>query len=270
MNSHSLYQGATAPERVFAVMKTPISNRSPFLIVAGFILLSIVPYPLCADPETLFQKGNEVYALEEYGKAIDLYEQCLQQAATSALHFNLGNAYYNTGDIGRAVLNYERSLALSPGNQEAKANLAFLRRELELAEREYGPATRVGLKAPINFWCWTATAGFWLAIFMFTLPPLYGVSNLATRVVTILSVTAVLASGIALYGYHTKGAEAIILEPDAAIRVAPSEQSNEYGYLRAGETVSVAKIHQNYVFLETAGGKSGWVLTTNLSRIWTW
>jgi len=237
---------------------------------ALWIFLACLATPLCAEPESLFQRGNEAYSIEDFPGAIDLYEQCLEAAASPAVHFNLANAYYKASDIGRAVLHFEKALTLDPGNQEAKANLAYVRKESDLTAPQYGPATRLGLRANFNFWCWNAVGGFWLGLAMVALPPLFGGGNLATRLVAILSLGAVLAAGIALYGYHIKSAEAVILDQDTALRVAPSEQSNEYGTLPAGELVRVAKTHQDYVFLNTASEKSGWVRIANLRRIWAW
>ena len=237
---------------------------------ALLIFLACLGAPLGAEPESLFQRGNEAYSIEDYPGAIDLYEQCLESAASPAVHFNLANAYYKAGDIGRAVLHFEKSLTLDPGNPEANANLAYVRKESDLAAPQYGPATRLGLRATFNFWCWTAAVGFWLGLAMVALPPLFGGGNLATRLVAILSLSAGLAAGIALYGYHVKSAEAVILNHDAALRVAPSEQSNEYGTLPAGELVRVAKTHQDYVFLNTTSDKSGWVRTGDLERVWAW
>ena len=51
------------------------------------------------------------------------------------MFYNLGNAQYRAGDLGRAILNYERALALEPQHPEAEANLRLVRdkaRALEL------------------------------------------------------------------------------------------------------------------------------------------
>ena len=41
--------------------------------------------------------------------------------------YNLGNAYYRTENITRAVLNYERALLLSPGDADIRFNLQLAR-----------------------------------------------------------------------------------------------------------------------------------------------
>ena len=39
------------------------------------------------------------------------------------IYYNLGNCYYKTDDIARAILNYERALLLSPGDNDVRYNL---------------------------------------------------------------------------------------------------------------------------------------------------
>jgi tetratricopeptide (TPR) repeat protein len=46
---------------------------------------------------------------------------------TAALFYNLGNASFRAGDLGRAILNYERALVLEPQHPEADANLRLAR-----------------------------------------------------------------------------------------------------------------------------------------------
>ena len=47
----------------------------------------------------------------------------LKNGASAELYYNLGNAYYRTENITRAVLNYERALLLSPGDRDIRFNL---------------------------------------------------------------------------------------------------------------------------------------------------
>lgn len=43
------------------------------------------------------------------------------------LYYNLGNSYYRTDNITRAVLNYERALLLAPGDADIRFNLQMAR-----------------------------------------------------------------------------------------------------------------------------------------------
>src|SRR5438477_6964268 len=73
------------------------------------------------DPS--FAKANDEYAQNHFSDAIRDYENLVQAHEYSApLFYNLGNAYFRNGDFARAILNYERALALEPRHPEAAAN----------------------------------------------------------------------------------------------------------------------------------------------------
>jgi len=66
-----------------------------------------------AQPNPDFTKANEEYAQGQFTEAISGYEGLVRAGQWSAnLFYDLGNAYFRTGEFGRAILNYERALAL--------------------------------------------------------------------------------------------------------------------------------------------------------------
>ena len=68
-------------------------------------------------------EADSAYARGEFQQAIKDYEALLKQGASADLYYNLGNAYYRSENITRAVLNYERALLLSPGDRDIRFNL---------------------------------------------------------------------------------------------------------------------------------------------------
>lgn len=71
--------------------------------------------------------ADSSYAAGRYQEAIKGYETLLKQGASADLYYNLGNAYYRSEDITRAVLNYERAFQLSPGDKDIRHNLQMAR-----------------------------------------------------------------------------------------------------------------------------------------------
>lgn len=61
-------------------------------------------------------------------KAIEIYDSiAAQQGVSAELYANLGNAWYEEGNTGMAVLNLLRSHRLNPSDRQVNANLSFLR-----------------------------------------------------------------------------------------------------------------------------------------------
>ncbi|MBD3402503.1 tetratricopeptide repeat protein [candidate division GN15 bacterium] len=91
----------------------------------------VISFGVEADAQTrreAFDQANRLFQDGRYDSAIVLYERILADRVESAsLYFNLGNAYFKQGDIGRAVLNYLRAERLDPRDDDISANLEFAR-----------------------------------------------------------------------------------------------------------------------------------------------
>ena len=233
------------------------------------VLLLAVPLQVVAtDPSLLFQQANEHYSKGDYKLAIKVYREALHTAQSASLNYNLGNAHFKNGDIGLAVLHYERSLAIDPLNPEVRANLAFVRESAELQEPSYGPLTRFSMWLPLEYWCWSLSIGFWAIVALMVLPRLYGGGGLITRLLLLVCFFAASICVLALIGFHKKSKEGVILAADTLLRVAPSAESPETGYLQSGEVASIEKIHQDFLFVELEEDRSGWIKESEIGRIW--
>ena len=93
-----------------------------------FFLISLnIAIPLFAN-DSIVSIADSLYLQKEYYSAIKLYEDAIEKSgASSDIYYNLGNAYYRSDNLGKAILNYERALRLNPGNDDAKFNLDFVK-----------------------------------------------------------------------------------------------------------------------------------------------
>ncbi len=72
-------------------------------------------------------------------RAADLYRSCVGALETleadgvrsAALYYDLGNAYFRLGKLGRAIVNYRRARRLAPTDPEINANLHYARNRVE-------------------------------------------------------------------------------------------------------------------------------------------
>jgi len=119
-----------------------------------------------STPSTVsgFEKANLIFeranakALVNPAEAQDLYQAAILKYKYLADHAgidspqlfaNLGNAYFFSGDHGRAVLSYQRALRLSPHQDDVRHNLRYVR-GLTVDEL---PATRTQkMGRVLSFW----------------------------------------------------------------------------------------------------------------------
>lgn len=98
--------------------------------------------------EEAFRMGVELdssdpeAARDYYRKAILNFEHISRDIGVrnGKLYYNIGNAYFRLGDLGRAILNYRRSAIFSANDQNLRQNLEYARsrriNRVEITERE--------------------------------------------------------------------------------------------------------------------------------------
>jgi tetratricopeptide (TPR) repeat protein len=110
-------------------------NLITIILVAALLVGSLVAGKMILtsddpmDVETM-DVANQLYKTGKYSASAQVYEQLLSRGeVNSALYYNLGNAYYSQGDFGRAILNYQRALQLTPRDPDVHANLEIAREQ---------------------------------------------------------------------------------------------------------------------------------------------
>lgn len=85
------------------------------------------------------ERVDSAYLAGNYKDAVAGYRQLLTENGPSAdIWYNLGNAYYRTGQMPQAIICYERSLRLDPTNADARANLEFVNSKTIDRPGDYG------------------------------------------------------------------------------------------------------------------------------------
>lgn len=118
-----------------------------FLLMATLLPVSV----WCNDG---IAEADSAYMAKDYDKAISLYRAVMDEQGYSApLLFNLGNAYYQMSDYGRAMVCYLHARRLDPRNVEINANINYLRSRVEDANKaeQKGKRLRVTVDDPSFF-----------------------------------------------------------------------------------------------------------------------
>ena len=119
-NMNKTFESAmTAIMEIENAMKSRRNHKTSAAVIIMLLMMPLGAHAVTkenADAEYL--KGN-------YQQAISDYEELLQKGVSAQLYYNLGNAYFRTDNITKAILNYERAHMLSPGDDDIRFNLQF-------------------------------------------------------------------------------------------------------------------------------------------------
>lgn len=101
-----------------------------------FLLIILSLFPFSSFGLERLAEADSAYNRKEYQKAITLYRTVLEEKGYNApMLFNMGNAHYELGDYGRAMVCYLRARKLDPSIKELNSNLKYLRSRVEDANK---------------------------------------------------------------------------------------------------------------------------------------
>src|SRR3989338_3007101 len=144
-------------------------------IALCFGLLAMPRFSSAESLENRFAKANQLYRDEKHDKAARLYEEIVVATPSFEVYYNLGNAYFKSKQLGKAILNYERARRLSPRDRDVLANLSYVNQLIEYKiedKRNWYLRKKSELIGYLTFYeCWLLTLG---AYFVFILGILIG------------------------------------------------------------------------------------------------
>ena len=224
------------------------------------------------NADTEYQKGN-------YQQAIRDYEEILKNGESAEIYFNLGNAYYRTDNITKAVLNYERARLLSPGDDDINFNLQFARsKTIDKITPQSEMFFITWYKSLVNFtsvdnWAKTGILCIVMALLLVLLY-LFGpqlmlrkigfFGGLAFFVIFLLS---------NLFAFQQKQAldnrtGAIIISPSVNIKKTPAKNSADQFVLHEGTRVDIIdKGMTDWRCIRVGDGREGWIETKAIEEI---
>ena len=250
------------------------SSRRRWLVAAfigACVVLGSTAAPVSAQQE-IFEQGNQFYQAEDYAAAVEAYEAVRAGGFESPdLHYNLGNAHFKTGQLGRSILSWERTLRLDSGHEDAAANLELA---VRLSADDIEPLPRFWLLSAISWWVTlvprsallVVVALGWLAFTCGAFARILLRAERSRRLggwgMTAGAVTLVLlGSTLALREFEVGQAErGVILVEAVLVRSAPADDDGLTVFeVHEGTRVRIDQRTEQWAEIVLDDGKVGWV-----------
>jgi len=229
-----------------------------------FVLLALLGAgPLyAADVATDFSAANELYAKGKFADAAAAYEKIIQANGESpALLFNCGNAEFKAGHLGQAIATYRRAELLAPRDAELRANLAFVRNQVQGATlRESHWHNLVG-SLTLNEGTLLTAMFFWAMFILLAARQIQPALASKLRGVTRLAVVLTIFSGMVLAlqaASHFNASVAVVTGAEATARVGPFDDAQSAFTAHDGAELRVLDRHDDWVQVADSSGKMGW------------
>lgn len=246
-------------------------------------LLLMIPIASSAAenyPDSLWNAANEAYAQERWEDAVNDYTAIAEASMESApLWCNLGSAWYKSGNLGKAILCYERALKLDPSYEDARYNLELLN-AMKLDRLESVPelilATwmkNLGRMLDSDSWavCFLVFLVLTLAMVLLFILGSSATSRRAgffTGVVCLLLAVASLSFSLWQKNEYMKADKAIIMKPVSSVKSSPSgDSAKDLFLLHEGTKVQVLDNVGGWSNIELSDGRQGWLPSSDIEII---
>ncbi len=219
------------------------------------------------------------YDKGEYQEAIALYKTLLSEAnSVPQLHYNLGNAYFRAGDLGRAILHYERGLKYAPGDEDLRFNLSVARsQQADQIEalppffllhgwtslRNLLAANTWGLLGLILFWA--AAGGF--AVWVLGRTRLWRKRGFLTAVLLLPLAILVFILAFNRKSFESHSRQAVVTAAETDLRIAPDPESRSLRPLHAGAKTWLEDQIGEWYKVRLENGEVGWIAVEMVEEI---
>lgn len=242
-------------------------------IVIALILLS--PVQASAEEEKwddAITLADSLYAEEDYTDAGNLYQAVITNKGKSPeLLYNLANCYYKQDSIAWAIIYYERALRLAPGDDDIKANLAFVRTQtidkISSTAQTFLKDKLLGIASTFSPGTWKIIGilafilmltGF--IVYRFTEPLRLRKTGFYGAVVLLIITIVSNISAYHLLQEQQRTDVAIITAPSATILSSPSETSTQLFVVHEGTRIEILdSTDDGWNEVKYDDGKQGWV-----------
>ncbi|NJB84832.1 tetratricopeptide (TPR) repeat protein [Lewinella marina] len=245
------------------------------------LLLVALSAPTAAQTDYTLRAAEAELREGDYGRAAEILDSLESTGVVSPeFYLALGNAHYESGRIGRAILAYERGLRLRPGNADLANNLRYVYSEAGIATPELPEA------AIIRWWhmlgAWIGTTGAYVLALVFWWLAVAGTVWWYLRrremeekrrfaLLPTALLLALIGGGCFLlaesrYAAIHASTEAILVT-DATLRVSPSSEGSVEAELSQGHKLYITDRVNQFVKVQLPDGRQGYVSLSDLEVI---
>ncbi|MCP4542339.1 MAG: tetratricopeptide repeat protein [Chloroflexi bacterium] len=245
-------------------------NMSKRLVI---LILLLVGLFACAPQTTSgaqMAEANQLYETGQFVEAATAYQALVDAGVQDGtLYYNLGNAYFKAGDLGRAILNYRRAQVLLPRDSDVVANLQLARTQTtDRLETDDGGVLVSFVQRVLIEWTTldeasAITLGLWVLLCILVVLTILwprGRQGLyyVAAVVAVLLVLGMLSVGIRVSEMRGSAA-AVVVAQSVEVRSGPGTDYLAEFSLHTGAEVRVLEQRDDWARIALPGDLQGWV-----------
>ncbi len=210
-----------------------------------------------------FDSANRLYDEGKYTNAVAAYEQLIHSGKVSpAVYFNLGDALFKSGQIGRAIVAFRQAAQLTPRDPDVEANLRFARNQVQGPTLQFSRWQIWLANLSLNEWAWLTASAFWLLFLLLAVARLRPQWKRALRWYMLCAGAAVLllGSGLGLaLAEHSDDKLAVVVKHEVTVHSGPFAESQNAFTAQDGAELKILDYKDDWLQVTDGAQRIGWL-----------
>lgn len=253
-------------------------SRGLVALLALLALLAPAAAALAETPEDIFGRGNSAYEQNDFAAAEEAYRSVIRYGIRDPIvEYNLANAQFRLGKVGRAILHYERARRLDPTDADIRANLEYARsfcfdrvqqpevvaplRWLRGVQDRLGPDRQA----------WAGLALLWIAGAVIAAglarPGGWGAAHGWVLTLALSATVAVAASWYVTQRRAEGKPTAVVLDDVVEILAGPGPSNPSLATVHEGLTLEIRAERQDWLQVGLPDGLNGWIPRSAIEQV---
>ncbi len=243
-----------------------IKLENILLYTSLIVIFFISSIAFASENPRIYLDGIKNYNNGDYVKAVEAFEKIAgEEVNNGKLFYNLANAHFKSGNIGKSIVWYERAMWLMPNDPDLKFNYQYVKGFV----KDKSEGKELSIVKVLFFWKdllgqttikWLAVSLFYLFWVMIVFQILKNRKLVKIHTGLIFFIAAIFTI-TASYDYYAQSyiKNAVILPEQVSIRSGLTDDSTELFILHVGTKVLVEESRKGYVKIRFSGDKIGWL-----------
>ena len=232
-----------------------------------------------ASTDEQWNAANAAYNAGDFEKAATIYEQILaQNLHSAALYYNLANAYFKQGELGKALLNYNRASRIAPSDEDIRHNQEYAEKmtkdSIEKIPEFFLVTWLRAARGALSCTAWTVLSLAMLAValamtLVYLLAQRMSLRKVGFYTMACAVVLFIASSAFALSERNMliNRSEAIVMSSAASVKSSPDRSATELFVLHEGTKVTIGESTDGWAEVRIADGRKGWIEDKRIERI---
>lgn len=231
------------------------------------------------SPDVLWERGNRLYAAGDYNGAFAAYDSICEAGWQSGkLFYNMGNACFKSGNLGEAILYYNKAHKFMPSDDDVAYNLAyansFVKDKIDVVPQFFLSAWLDRVRNVMSSDSWAVLS---LALLALTLAAglvyFLGMRRRVRKAGFVFALVAAFFTILTLSFAAVERkdildcSEGVVVSSAAAVKSSPDRASKDIFILHEGTKVVLLDTFGAWSEIRIADGNEGWIASSSVSVI---